>query len=177
MSFPGKLVSGLKDAFSYVIHFESASDRARKGEAVDKLAGEGAPQQLRDALMKTRTKHLDTLLAKNVAVELDTLPVQPLAADTPDLTLEGRFRPAKDGALGGTLTISGTSSPQDMATAVEKFARLLRDETPKTELYGLRSTVFAAGGEGMASAVSVIEWHAVPGYSLPQKTPKAAKPG
>lgn len=167
MSLPQKITSALKDAFSYVLHFESADDVKRKPAVVEQLVDASAPKDADDAykgrlakaLSKIGTRHLDTLLAKNVAVSLDATLGGPLSADNPDITIDGKFSPpGKSGPAGGTLAVLDTPEfPEEAATAIEKFARMLKKETPTGALYGLRSTAVAAG-EGMVSTVSVVEW-------------------
>lgn len=167
MSLPQKITSALKDAFSYVLHFESASDVKRKPAVVEQLvnasaakdADESYKERLTKTLSKVGTRHLDTLLAKNVAVKLDAALGGPLSADNPDITIDGTFTPpGKTGPAGGTLAVlDAPAFPEEASIAIEKFARLLKKETPAGALYGLRSTAVAAG-EGMVSAVSVVEW-------------------
>lgn len=187
MSLPQKITSALKDAFSYVLHFESASDVERKPAVVEQLVNASAPKDAEDdykerltrALSKVGTRHLDTLLAKNVAVTLDAALGGPLNADNPDITIDGKFTPpGKTGPAGGTLAVLDTPEfPEEASTAIEKFARILKKETPAGALYGLRSTAVAAG-EGMVSSVSVVEWLSPESdMSMPKRAREGARLG
>jgi hypothetical protein len=75
MSFAKKILSPLRNAFSYAAHLESAADHDRKPESVERLfalspvpedADDGYALRLRKVLMKTRTKHLETLAREGV---------------------------------------------------------------------------------------------------------------
>lgn len=100
MSLGKKLLSPLRNAFSYVVHLESAADHARKPASIEKLLAASLPgpdgadatyeARLRKVLTQTRTKHLDTLIAHEVCVVLDNrLPKQRLAGK--DQRIDGIF--------------------------------------------------------------------------------------
>lgn len=81
MAITRRIFSALRNAFSRAVHLENADDYARKGAVADALLAISLRQadnpdveygiRLRQILMKTRTRHLDTLLEKKVAVVLD----------------------------------------------------------------------------------------------------------
>lgn len=185
MSLPQKIASVLKDAFSYALHFESANDVARKPAVVEQILGASAQsddekERLGKVLSKVGTRHLDTLLANKVGISLDAGLGGPLSPDNPDLTVDGKFTPpGKTGPAGGSLAVADNPEfPEEAATAVEKFARLLKKGTPAATLYGLRSTVVAAAGEGMVSSVSVVEWISPESDDrMPKRAMGGAKPG
>lgn len=81
-----KIKSALKEAFSYVVHGESTKDHNRKPEIVDAivrhtlavadtgpvtLGDNNYENRLREVLMQTDTRDLETLRDRNIAIVLD----------------------------------------------------------------------------------------------------------
>ena len=173
MSFAKKILSPLRNAFSYAAHLESAADHARKAESVEKLvarspvpeaADDGYARRLRETLMKTRTKHLDTLVAENVGVVLDTrLAHQRL--DGTDQRIDGIFYD-KPGARTVALWDHGISLPgwkletpaMHGPAMLERLAMHLR-EGMRGDMYASRYTAIAhAPGAGAAACVTYTGW-------------------
>ncbi|TAL39747.1 MAG: hypothetical protein EPN97_01955 [Alphaproteobacteria bacterium] len=81
MAITRKIYSALRNAFSRAVHLESADDYARKGPVAAAIveaslrhssdASVDYGMRLHAILMRTRTRHLDTLLEKKVAIVLD----------------------------------------------------------------------------------------------------------
>jgi hypothetical protein len=172
MALGKKISSALRDLFCRAVYFESADDRDRKVEVAGQLiafsapfAGEGGAdydRRLQAVLMEVRTKFLDTLLEKEVAIALDPrLSQQKL--DEKDYAVEGMFYAGpKEGAKGGLTTFSGewVTREQQRRSGVllEKLAEVLREGTPKVDLYAWTSFTIAMGGEGMAYPVCISSW-------------------
>lgn len=81
MGIARKISNALRDVFSHAVHLESAYDHARKGPVADAILAASLRHaddpdieyaaRLRRILMKTRTRHLDILHDREVAVVLD----------------------------------------------------------------------------------------------------------
>lgn len=179
MSIGSKISSTLRDAFSYAVYQESSADRLRKAVIVDAIVEKseayfdttaaGYEDRLRKVLNDTRTKQLDVLLEKNVAVGLDTRFNAQRQENANDRLLEGAYYPAAGGkpailalwdngldAKANLLTPSGATQA---ANFVEKLAHMLKAGEPAETLYASRlTTVDAAGGIGLVAIVTTTEW-------------------
>lgn len=171
MEFGKKFISGIKNAFSYAIHGETKDDRDRKASVAQSVIDfsaplvneEGGEERLRAVLMQTRTKFLDDLVKKQIAVSLDTrLSKQTLGEDDP--AIEGIYYPGPQGAAkGGIVALrddaKDTASARDNAVLLEKLSRLLADVTPTINVYAYTTVgTPAIGGEGMAYVPVLTEW-------------------
>lgn len=179
MSIGSKISSTLRDAFSYAVYQESTADRTRKPVVIDAIVEKSAPfldtaaagyeDRLRKVLNETRTKQLDVLLEKNVAVGLDTR-FNAQRRDAPnDRLLEGAYYPATDGkpailtlwdsGLDAKATFLSPGGATQAANFVEKLAHILKEGEPKETLYASRiTTADAVGGVGMVAIVTTTEW-------------------
>lgn len=179
MSIGSKISSTLRDAFSFAVYQENSSDHTRKPVVIDAIVEKSAPfldtsapgyeDRLRKVLAETRTKQLDVLLEKNVAVGLDTRFSAQQRTAPNDRLLEGAYYPAADGkpailtlwdagidAKANFLTPSGATQA---ANFVEKLAHILKAGEPAETLYASRlTTIDAAGGIGMVAIVTTTEW-------------------
>lgn len=179
MTIASKISSTLRDAFSYAVYQESSADRTRKPVIVDAIIEKSAPfldtsaagyeDRLRKVLSETRTKQLDVLLEKNVAVGLDTR-FGTQQRETPnDRVLEGAYYPAAEGkpailtlwdagidAKANFLLPSGAAQA---AIFIEKLSGILKAGEPTETLYASRlTTIDAFSGVGMVGIVTTTEW-------------------
>lgn len=179
MTIASKISSTLRDAFSYAVYQESSADRTRKPVIVDAIIEKSAPfldtsaagyeDRLRKVLNETRTKQLDVLLEKNVAVGLDTRFGTQRQENANDRLLEGAYYPAAEGkpailtlwdaGIDAKANLFTPSGATQAANFVEKLAHMLKEGEPKETLYASRlTTVDAAGGIGMVAIVTTTEW-------------------
>lgn len=179
MSIGSKISSTLRDAFSYAVYQESSADRTRKPVVIDAIIEKSAPfldtsatgyeDRLRKVLNETRTKQLDVLLEKNVAVGLDTR-FSAQQRETPnERVLEGAYYPAADGkpailtlwdaGIDAKANLLLPSGAAQAAVFVEKLAGILKQGEPKETLYASRlTTIDAFSGVGMVGIVTTTEW-------------------
>lgn len=169
MSVGQRLISGLKNAFSYAVHGESTEARDKKlgvAQAVIEFSAAQAPDssteyetRLRAALLQSRTSALQSLLDKKIAVTLDTR-FSKQQLDARDEAIEGIYYPAaKLVALSDDGTMSKAQAKQT-GLLVEKLANLLGQVTPTVNVYAYTVTsapVYGADGMGGFPVVST-EW-------------------
>ncbi len=179
MSIGSKISSKLRDAFSYAVYQESSDDRLRKSAVIDAIIEKSAPYldtsakgyetRLRKVLTETRTKNLDVLLEKNVAIGLDTRFGAQQREAANDRLLEGAYYPAAEGkpailalwdnGLDVKSSIVTPSGATQAANFVEKLSQILKAGEPKETLYASRlTTIDAAGGMGMVAIITTTEW-------------------
>ncbi|MDI1227745.1 MAG: hypothetical protein PSY14_08680 [bacterium] len=179
MSIGSRISSTLRDAFSYAVHQENSSDYTRKSVVIDALIEKSAPfldtsaagyeTRLRKVLAETRTKQLDVLLEKNVAIGLDSRFDTQRREAANDRLLEGAYYPASEGkpailtlwdnGLDVKASIITPSGATQAANFVENLAVILKAGEPKETLYASRlTTVDAAGGIGMVAIITTTEW-------------------
>ncbi len=179
MSIGSKISATLRDAFSYAVYQESSDDRTRKPVIIDAIVEKSAPfldtsapgyeDRLRKVLNETRTKQLDVLLEKNVAVGLDTRFNAQRQQNANDRLLEGAYYPAADGkpailalwdnGLDVKANFITPSGATQAANFVEKLAHMLKAGEPAETLYASRlTTIDAAGGVGLVAIVTTTEW-------------------
>ncbi|HYD18747.1 MAG TPA: hypothetical protein VEF76_09740 [Patescibacteria group bacterium] len=179
MSISSKFSHALKDAFSFAVHQESADDFARKpyvvaaiienSKSVQNTASPGYEERLAGLLSQVRTKHLDVLQKKGVAVGLDKRFTEQAQERVNERAIEGAYYPAKDGENGVALLWDNGRQPkggfftQDAAsygvTFIEKLARRLSQGEPQEPLYASRlTTIDAAGGMGLVAIVTSTDW-------------------
>jgi hypothetical protein len=179
MSIGSKISSTLRDAFSYAVYQESSADRMRKPVIIDAIiekseafldtSAAGYETRLRKVLAETRTKQLDVLLEKNVAVGLDTRFNAQRQQNANDRLLEGAYYPAADGkpailtlwdnGIDQKANIITPSGATQAANFVEKLAQILREGEPKETLFASRlTTADAFSGVGMVAIVTTTEW-------------------
>ena len=179
MTIGSKISSTLRDAFSYAVYQESSADRTRKPIIIDAIIEKSAPfldtsatgyeDRLRKVLNETRTKQLDVLLEKNIAVGLDTR-FSAQQRETPnDRVLEGAYYPAADGkpailtlwdaGIDAKANLLLPSGAAQAAVFVEKLTGILKQGEPKETLYASRlTTIDAFSGVGMVGIVTTTEW-------------------
>jgi len=201
MEFGKNLISKVKNAFSYAIHGESKDDRDRKAGVAQSViefstplvTEAGGEERLREVLMKTRTKFLDDLVKKQIAVSIDARLSTQTLGDR-DAAIEGVFYPGPQGAAkGGIVALrddkEDPDQPRQNAVLIEKLSKLLSDVTPNVNVYAYTSVgTPVIGAEGMGGYVPVLtEWASNgndkaaaavknPGLTAPPVKPAAAKP-
>lgn len=200
MEFGKKFISGIKNAFSYAVHGETKDDRLRKAAVAQSVIDFSAPlvteaggeDRLRAVLMETRTKFLDDLVAKQIAVSLDGRLTPQTPAEN-DSALEGIFYPGPQGAAkGGIVALRDDAKdpgqPRQNAALLEKLSRLLSQVTPNVNVYAVTTFIEPAfAGDGLAYGGSFTEWASNgnetpaaavknPGLSAPPVKAPAAKP-
>ena len=165
-----KISSFFRDAFIRATHFESAADFDRKdavmgkvlalSKAVTDTSGEGYEDHLKEALKQTRTRYLDVLADKQVAVALDKrLDVQPIS-EIP-LSVEGMYYVGpQQAAAGGLVTLRDGSGEQARRNGIflEKLAETLSEGTPVMDLNAYSYYTVAMGGDGMACPITLHKW-------------------
>lgn len=187
MTFTNKIVSAVRDAFNYAVHQESTADRARKAAVAEQLidfsksviTGSGDyDDRLRKTLLKTRTKYLDTLLEKKVAVSLDerlaTQRVDRKAIETnadarqlghpADIVcLAGAYYPGAEG--GGLVSLWDNGKGPDRPTLfrnsnlLEDLAGKLQAGAAPTENIYAYTVLIAIAGEGMVAISPNTTWN------------------
>jgi hypothetical protein len=165
-----KISSFFRNAFIRATHFESAADFDRKDEAMARVlelsravtdtSAEGYEDRLRDVLKQTRSRYLDVLASKQVAVALDARLGQQKVTRH-ELTVEGMFYVGpQQAALGGLATLrDGTGETlRRNSLFLEKLAEVLSEATPVMDLHAYSDVVVAVAGDGMGCAVPINKW-------------------
>lgn len=168
MSVGQRLLSGLKNAFSYAVHGESKEARDQKlgvAQAVIEFSASQAPDtgaeyesRLRAALLQSRTASLQSLLDKKIAVTLDTRFSKQTLGER-DEAIEGIYYPAsKLVALSDDGTMNKSQARQT-GLLVEKLANLLDKITPTVNVYAYTVTSAPVyGGDMVAMPAVSTEW-------------------
>lgn len=163
----------LRNAFSYAVHFESADDRDRKAGVAQKLIELSAPlatdtgadyeARLRGVLMDTRTKYLDKLVEKNVAVSLDKRINEQVYDEKMNnrFAIQGVFYPGPQGSATGGLAALWDEGSMKRSNAIllEKLGTLLSEGTPTAPVYGYTYNDFAITPDGGGAPITSTEWN------------------
>ncbi|MEZ0260460.1 MAG: hypothetical protein ACAH80_05585 [Alphaproteobacteria bacterium] len=165
-----KISSFFRNAFIRATHFESAADFDRKDEvmgrvlalskAVTDTSAEGYEDRLKETLKQTRTRHLDVLAEKQVAVALDNRFAKQQIDDR-EMSVDGMFYVGpQQAALGGLATLRDGKGEQARVNSIflERLAEVLSEVTPVMDLHAYSFTTVAMGGDGMACWVNNHKW-------------------
>jgi hypothetical protein len=164
----GKFFSALRNAFSRAVHFESADDRARKGEVADAIleyslkhvenADIDYAMRLKRVLMSTRTRHLDVLLEKNVAVVIDRRLSRVKPEGNEDY-ITGAFYDRADGRVATLWDDSGAKGGLFFGSETEHFGPVMLEKLAAELQAGKRGDLFAARyvyGDPVTMTVAVV---------------------
>jgi len=165
-----KISSFFRDAFIRATHFESAADFDRKdavmgkvlalSKAVTDTSAEGYEDHLKEALKQTRTRYLDVLADKQVAVALDKRLATQQVADR-ETAVEGMYYLGpQQAAAGGLVTLRDGTGEQARRNSIflEKLAEVLSVGTPVMDLNAYSYYTIAMGGDGMACPITINNW-------------------
>lgn len=165
---PGKILSALRNAFSRAVHFESADDRARKGPVTDAILEHSLKHvenadieyamRLKRVLMSTRTRHLDVLLEKNVAVVIDRrLPGVKPEANEDQIT--GAFYDRADGRVATLWDDHGAKGGIFFGSEAAHFGPVMLEKLATELQAGRKGDLYAARyvyGDPVTMSVAVI---------------------
>ena len=163
-----KISSFFRDAFIRATRFESAADFDRKAEVMGKVLAlskavtdtSGYEDHLKEALKQTRTRYLDVLAEKQVAVALDKrLDVEQIS-EIP-LSVEGMFYVGpQQAAQGGLVTLRDGTGEQARRNGLflEKLAETISEAMPVMDLNAYSYYTVAMGGDGMACPITLHKW-------------------
>lgn len=175
MALGQRIIGSLKNAFSYVVHRESAADHARKPAVVADILAASLPlgddsaeyaSRLRNVLSQTSTKTLDVLKAKQVAVMLDT---RLDTAKENAVKVEGVYYPGPLATATGGIVTLYDPLPQTGFFAepawhgplmLESFRKQLDGDLPQVPLYANVHIEAAVGEGGAIMQTTRAEWGA-----------------
>ncbi|MEZ0223010.1 MAG: hypothetical protein ACAH83_00525 [Alphaproteobacteria bacterium] len=164
----GKFFSALRNAFSRAVHFENADDRARKGAVADAIlehslkhvenADIDYAMRLRRVLMSTRTRHLEVLLEKNVAVVIDRR-LSGLKAEGNEDHITGAFYDRADGRVATLWDDNGAKGGFFFGSEAAHFGPVMLEKLATELQAGKKGDLYAARyvyGDPITMSVAVM---------------------